>query len=246
VVFQNSHGSLDPRLTVGDSIAEPLGALLGLSGRDCRERARELLASVGLPAHLADRRPGELSGGQLQRIAIARAIAVDPELLVADEPTSALDVSVQAQVMNLLIELRQRLKLTYLFITHNLSLVLAVADRVGVMYLGALVEIAPAEVLAAGPAHPYSAMLLRSNPDPDSDGFDPHEVPADTVASGELWDGVGCRFRSRCPQRQDRCAVEAPVSRRLSAGHHVSCHYPLSTPQPVAVSSTPYRQASGS
>lgn len=233
VIFQNAHGSLDPRLTIGQSLAEPLIALGDLRRRERGEQIERLLSSVGLDPQVVAKRPGELSGGQVQRVAIARAIAVDPQLLIADEPTSALDVSVQAQVMNLLVALQSRLNLTYLFISHNLTLLLAVADRIGVMYLGALVEVAPAEILASRPAHPYSAALLLSNPDPQQAAEAPPRLSlapptALNTATDPFWDGFGCRFRSRCPSRQQRCDTEAPPLHNVSSGHSVACHFPLS------------------
>jgi peptide/nickel transport system ATP-binding protein len=183
MVFQDPNGSLDPRLTARRSVAEPLTALLGMDKAEAARRADELLARVGLPPAVATRRPHELSGGQRQRVAVARAIAVHPKLVVADEPTSALDVSVQGQVMNLLLDLRRDLGLAYLLISHNLSLVLAVADRVGVMYLGSLVELAPADVLLARPAHPYSARLLAANP--DLAAHRPDQTANETVKNAE-------------------------------------------------------------
>jgi peptide/nickel transport system ATP-binding protein len=232
MVFQDPHGSLDPRLTAQHSVAEPLTALLGLDKVEAAGRAAELLERVGLPPEAATRRPHELSGGQRQRVAVARAIAVHPKLVVADEPTSALDVSVQGQVMNLLLDLRRDLGLAYLLISHNLSLVLAVADRVGVMYLGALVELAPAAELLARPAHPYSARLLAANP-----ALDASRLPTDLVDAADppldprLTDG--CRYRARCPRRRPRCEQETPALRELSAGHFGACHFPATEDLPL-------------
>ncbi|HEY3682443.1 MAG TPA: ABC transporter ATP-binding protein [Streptosporangiaceae bacterium] len=222
MIFQDPQGSLDPRLTAGQSVAEPLRALLGLGRAEAAARAGELLAEVGLAPSAAGRRPHELSGGQRQRVAIARAIAVRPKLVVADEPTSALDVSLQGQVMNLLLDLRRELGLAYLLISHNLSLVLAVADRVGVMYLGRLVEVAPAERLFARPAHPYSRRLLSANPGmggltgADDDADPPPEPPGPG----------GCRYAARCPARQAVCATEEPPLVELVDGHLAACHFP--------------------
>jgi oligopeptide/dipeptide ABC transporter ATP-binding protein len=232
MVFQDPHGSLDPRLTAQRSVAEPLTALLGLDKVEAAGRAAELLERVGLPPEAANRRPHELSGGQRQRVAVARAIAVHPKLVVADEPTSALDVSVQGQVMNLLLDLRRDLGLAYLLISHNLSLVLAVADRVGVMYLGALVELAPAAELLARPAHPYSARLLAANPDLDAGRFQTDPVDAaDPPPDPRLTDG--CRYRARCPRRRPRCDQETPALRELSAGHFGACHFPATEDLPL-------------
>ena len=231
IVFQDSTSSLDPRQTIGRSIGEPLRSLTELRGPDLDARAAELLEMVGLPREYLQRMPSELSGGQRQRVAIARAIACDPQLVVADEPTSALDVSVQGQIVNVLRRLQRELGLTYLFITHNLSLVLSVADRIGVMYLGALVEIADAATLIRGPAHPYTEVLLRANPDPHnprrrSAGIDDPLLGLD--AETALVDRtVGCRFRDRCPRRRSRCDTESPALVPHTPAQLVACHYPL-------------------
>jgi peptide/nickel transport system ATP-binding protein len=230
MIFQDPYASIDPRFTVEDVVAEPLRALLGGTRQAIRDRVVELLDEVGLPESVAGNRVDELSGGQRQRVAIARAVAVRPTLIVADEPTSALDVSVQGQVMNVLLNLQREFGLTYLFISHNLNLVLAVADRVGVMYLGAIVEVGPAAVIATAPAHPYTAALLAANPDPDAirDGFesagDGAGKPDKASAPG---DRRGCRFRHRCPLAQDRCASDAPPLRSLGGDRQVACHFPL-------------------
>jgi peptide/nickel transport system ATP-binding protein len=230
MIFQDPYGSMDPRYPAGRVVAEPLRAILGLDRRAARKRAAELLGSVGLEPSTSGKRADELSGGQRQRVAIARAMAVRPELIVADEPTSALDVSVQGQVMNVLLGLQRELGLTYLFISHNLSLVLSVADRVGVMYLGALVEVAPAGRLAHEPAHPYSEALLRANPDPSAPGSDAGE-PGASIGEPGLTSGPGarggCRFRDRCPSRQAHCASASPALRPVAPGHLVACHFPL-------------------
>ena len=246
MVFQDPYASIDPRYTVERVIAEPLRALTDQSRSECRARVRELLAEVGLPDHVADKRIDELSGGQRQRVAIARAMAVRPEVIVADEPTSALDVSVQGQVMNVMLALQREFGLTYLFISHNLNLVLSVADRVGVMYRGALVEDGPAVAMGQAPAHPYTAALLAANPDPDAarDGFassDPEIGEADAPLTPG--DRLGCRFRHRCPRAAERCAAQSPPLEAIGAGRRVACHFPLisadgpratGTRQPVA------------
>jgi len=224
MIFQDPQGSLDPRLTAGQSVAEPLRALLGLGKAEAAARAGELLSEVGLAPSAANRRPHELSGGQRQRVAIARAIAVRPKLVVADEPTSALDVSLQGQVMNLLLDLRRELGLAYLLISHNLSLVLAVADRVGVMYLGRLVEVAPAERLFARPAHPYSRRLLSA--DPGMGGLTGENGANGAAEPPPEPPGGGCRYSARCPARQAICDREDPPLVELDGGHLAACHFP--------------------
>lgn len=233
VIFQDPNGSLDPRQAVGQAIAEPLKSLLRLKKPALTEHINRLLDEVNLPREFAQKRPAELSGGQRQRVAIARAIATSPKLIVADEPTSALDVSVQGQIINLLRSLQREHGLTYLFITHNLSLVLSVAHRVGVMYLGALVEIASADALLTGPAHPYTQMLLDANPDPDNPRSK-DERAASTIggldAETALVDRtVGCRFRDRCSRRQELCDHEEPMLRSIGPDQLAACHFPLKT-----------------
>lgn len=230
VVFQDPNASLNPRQTVAQAIGEPLKALLGLKPADIRRRVEELLQEVNLPIEYASRRPSQLSGGQRQRVAIARAIATSPGLVVADEPTSALDVSVQGQIVNLFRRLRDEHGLTYLFITHNLTLVLSVADRVGVMYLGSLVEVASASALLRGPAHPYTQVLLDANPGPDQPRFIDRlagEPSSETSREAEADRTHGCKFRDRCQFRQERCNTEAPSLTRLAEGHSVACHFPI-------------------
>ena len=231
IIFQDPNGSLDPRQTIGQAIAEPLKSLLKLKKPAITEHVNRLLDEVNLPRAYAEKRPSELSGGQRQRVAIARAVATSPKLIVADEPTSALDVSVQGQIVNLLRRLQDEHGLTYLFITHNLSLVLSVAHRVGVMYLGALVEVSSAEALLSGPAHPYTQMLLKANPDP----YNPRsrdDRAASTIGGLDAETGavdrtVGCRFRDRCPRRQDLCDREEPALRHIVTGQLAACHFPL-------------------
>ncbi len=230
MVFQDPYASLDPRLTVGSIVQEPLRNY-GRSRADSRKRVAELLDLVGLAASYAERFPHEFSGGQRQRIGIARALALEPDLLVLDEPISALDVSIQAQIVNLLLELRQRLGLAYLFIAHDLSVVRHVSDRVAVMYLGEIAELATRDELYAAPRHPYSQALLSAVPVPD---------PAvESKRQRILLEGdvpspdreiVGCRFASRCPLRPKvdgagRCEKERPLLRVIEGTHEVACHY---------------------
>ena len=228
MVFQDPLGSLDPRQDVESLLAEPLLAH-GLGGDKAAiaRRLRELLDAVGLPAAALRRYPHEFSGGQRQRIGIARAITVEPDLLIADEPVSALDVSVQAQVLNLLEELQERLGLTYLVIAHDLAVVRHISDVVGVMYLGSLVEQAPADALYESPLHPYTRALMSAVPVPDPVVEDSRER---ILLAGDLPSPAnppsGCRFHTRCPWRQEtRCDDEVPVLREFGPGHLVSCHW---------------------
>ncbi|MGY1786800.1 ABC transporter ATP-binding protein [Geodermatophilus sp. SYSU D00698] len=228
MVFQDPLGSLDPRQNVESLLSEPLVAHgLGGGRQGIAERIRTLLDAVGLPSAALRRYPHEFSGGQRQRIGIARAIALEPDLLIADEPVSALDVSVQAQVVNLLEELQERLGLTYLVIAHDLAVVRHISDVVGVMYLGSLVEQAPSDVLYTEPLHPYTRALMSAVPVPDPVVEESRER---ILLAGDLPSPAnppsGCRFHTRCPWRQDtRCDDEAPVLRELGTGHLVACHW---------------------
>lgn len=225
VVFQDPLGSLNPRMSIGDIIAEPLRVMEGLRGDALNARVVELLESVGLDPGRAKARPRALSGGQRQRVGIARAIALNPRVILADEAVSALDVSVQAQIVNLLVELRERLGLTYLFIAHGLPVVRQIAHRVGVMYMGRLVEIADVDAVFASPQHPYTRALLAASPEPDPSAR--HER---IVLQGEppspLHLPSGCRFRTRCPIATSLCAQEEPPLVEAAPGHLVECHYP--------------------
>jgi peptide/nickel transport system ATP-binding protein len=227
IVFQDPYSSLDPRQSVSSIVGEPLRAHRLAKGVALEARVRELLDIVGLPTGAGGRYPHEFSGGQRQRIGIARALAVDPELIVADEPVSALDVSIQAQVINLLEELQDRLGLTYLVVAHDLAVVRHISDRVAVMYLGKLVEVAPSDGLYTRPLHPYTIALLSAIPIPDPVVEDRRER---IVLRGDLPSPSapppGCHFHTRCPYRQaTRCHDEAPLLRDLAAGHAVACHW---------------------
>ncbi|WP_037568390.1 ABC transporter ATP-binding protein [Phaeacidiphilus oryzae] len=227
IVFQDPSSSLDPRQTVGDLIGEPLRLHRLCSSAELRPRVQRLLQQVGLRPDFADRHPHELSGGQRQRVSLARALSVDPDLLVADEPTSALDVSVQAAVLNLLRDLQRDRGFGCLFITHDLAAVEFLADRIAVMYLGQIVELADADALFAGPRHPYTKALLSAAPVPDPVQQRSRER---IVLSGELPSPLapppGCRFHTRCPVAVDRCRTEAPAFRPLATPtrHEVACH----------------------
>jgi oligopeptide/dipeptide ABC transporter ATP-binding protein len=224
IVFQDSAASLNPRMPVGDIVAEALD-IHGLHRGDARPgRVRKLLDLVGLAPHLAERYPHELSGGQAQRVAICRALAVEPELLVCDEPVSALDVSIQAQIVNLLQDLQAELKLTYLFISHDLSVVRHVSDAVAVMYLGKIVELADKEKIYAAPAHPYTRALMSAVPiaDPDIE-----RARQRIILTGDLPSPAdppsGCRFRTRCPIAIADCAQAEPPAKALARDHIASC-----------------------
>jgi oligopeptide/dipeptide ABC transporter ATP-binding protein len=227
IVFQDPYTSLNPRMTVGRIVAEPLRVHGLAPAKDVPERVRALLDMVGLPPEHADRYPHELSGGQRQRVGIARALAVGPGLIVADEAVSALDVSVRAQILNLFVELRERLGLAYLFVSHDLGVVRFVSHRVAVMYLGALVEIAPTAQLFKQPLHPYSQALMAAIPTVGDGRSSIFDDPARLI-QGELPSPIdlprGCRFASRCPHRFDRCEEVEPVLRLAEPGHTVACH----------------------
>jgi len=231
MIFQDPYASLDPRMTAGGIISEPLDIHDVGAKRDRRERVRELLATVGLNPDYADRYPHEFSGGQRQRIGVARALALEPDLIVADEPISALDVSIQAQIINLLEKLQERLGLTYLFIAHDLSVVRHISDRIAVMYLGRIVEVASSRLLNREPLHPYTVALLSAVPIPDP------VVEARRrriILTGDVPSPVnppsGCRFHTRCWLRDrlgnpDECSTLDPAPREVLPGHEVSCHF---------------------
>jgi oligopeptide/dipeptide ABC transporter ATP-binding protein len=224
IVFQDPASALNPRMSVGALVGEPLVVHEIARGPRLRAKVARLLEEVGLPAAAASRRPHEFSGGQRQRIAIARALAVRPDLVVCDEPVSALDVSVQAQIINLLVELQRRHGMAYLFIAHDLSLVQHLCDRVVVMYLGRVVEEAPADVLERDPRHPYTRLLYEAVPKPvpgSGPGGPPAHLSGLPAASAGL---TGCRFRDRCPWAIELCKEEDPALVEIEAGHRVACH----------------------
>jgi peptide/nickel transport system ATP-binding protein len=232
LMFQDPYSSLDPRMRVGSIIREPL-AIQGIGNRRSQEdRVFELLGEVGLPRNAVERYPHEFSGGQRQRIGLARALTLNPKVIVADEPVSALDVSIRAQVLNLMKRLQAAYELTYVVISHDMAVVKYLADRIGVMYLGKLVELGSSADIYERAAHPYTAGLIATIPVPE-----PEESKHDAAIKGELPSPVnppsGCRFRTRCPFAQEICAAEEPKLRSFGPGHIAACHFPLQTPEPV-------------
>jgi peptide/nickel transport system ATP-binding protein len=229
MIFQDPISSLNPRRRVEDIIAEGLAIWKTGTPAERDRKVDEMMLTVGLdPAIQRGRRPHEFSGGQCQRISIARAVVTDPKLIICDEPVSALDVSVQAQILNLLEDMKARYGLTLIFIAHDLAVVKNVSDRVVVMYLGKICEVAPPDTLYQHPAHPYTAALLAAIPVPD-----PQIRPAERPhVGGEIPSPVappsGCRFRTRCPKAQERCAAEEPLMREVAPNHFLACHFPLS------------------
>ena len=231
MIFQDPISSLNPRRSVVDIVADPL-VVWGL-GKSRKGRVDEVLEAVGLdPAQVGDRRPHQFSGGQCQRISIARALVLDPEILICDEPVSALDVSVQAQILNLLEAMKARYGLSLLFIAHDLAVVRNISDRVAVMYLGKICEVADSARLHDSPGHPYTELLLSSIPTVDRR---PTDVAANRDVPSPLAPPSGCRFRTRCPRADDTCAAVEPVLREVAPRQFVACHHPLVEPQPVAV-----------
>ena len=237
IIFQDPYSSLNPRLTVGNIIAEGIGAHKIAAGTKKKELVGELLEKVGLSAGYYNRYPHEFSGGQRQRIAIARALSLNPRLIICDEPVSALDVSIQAQILNLLAKLKKELNLSYLFITHDLSVVEHVSDRIATMYLGEIVEIADTGEFYSNPLHPYTVALLSANPSPD-----PSKRRKPIILKGDVPSSIeppsGCRFHTRCPVAEGICAVEWPEPKEVSKGHIVRCHLvDISNPkEPVGIS----------
>ncbi|KLU66948.1 oligopeptide transport ATP-binding protein OppF [Desulfosporosinus acididurans] len=223
MIFQDPYASLNPKMTVGDIIAEPI-LINGLLPRNqVEERVIYLLNCVGLARHQRNRYPHEFSGGQRQRVGIARALAVEPKIIVCDEPVSALDVSIQAQVLNLLGDLKEEFGLTYLFIAHGLNVVKHISDRVGVMYLGKLVEVAPKKELYANPLHPYTQALLSAIP-----VINPEKKMERIILEGDVPSPInppaGCRFCSRCFKKLEQCKLNEPKLKEVSPGHFVACH----------------------
>jgi len=223
-VFQNPLSSLSPRLKVEQIIAEPLTTHNVLAKDEIRPRMIELLEQVGLGQQHLDRFPHEMSGGQCQRVAVARALALNPKLIVLDEPTSALDVSVQAQIINLLDDLKQSLGLTYLFISHDLNVVQHISERIGVMYLGKLVEVGSAEEIYNEPLHPYTQALFGAIPMPVVGNTRELKVLDGNVPS-PVNPPSGCRFHTRCPIAQKKCQETEPVLRQVRGGRDVACHF---------------------
>lgn len=225
IIFQNPYASLDPRMTVRDIVAEPLIIHKSVEKRGLDKRVKELLDMVGISPSMLDRYPHEFSGGQRQRIGIARALSLNPKFIVADEPLSALDVSIQAQIINLLEDLKKEFDLTYLFISHNLSVVQFISNRVAVMYLGEVVELAPSEELYSLPKHPYTEALMSAIPIPD---------PRRDLSQRILLEGdvpspdnppSGCRFHTRCKYAQEICTYQIPELLEKEPGHHTKCHF---------------------
>ena len=223
IIFQDPYSSLNPRMTVGAIVGEPL-LVHGISkGREREDRVRELLGAVGLKPDHMKRYPHEFSGGQRQRIGVARALALDPQLIIADEPVSALDVSIQAQVLNLLESLQEEFGLTYLFIAHDLAVVKHISDRVAVMYLGRIVELCDAEDLFVHPKHPYTEALMSAVPVPDPD-YDVERILLEGDVPSPVNPPSGCYFHPRCRYAKEICKTEAPVYRNLGNDHFVTCH----------------------
>jgi len=231
MVFQDPESSLDPRMRVGEAVAEPLVALTDLGRDEVTGRVEDALRSVGLSPEFLERYPRQLSGGQKQRASIARAIVLHPKLVVLDEPTSALDVSVQAQLLNLLLNLQRDYGLSYMFITHNMAVAQYIADRIAVMYGGKLVELGDARTVISRPRHPYTLTLISSTPRPD-----PWKRSIlRTAVTGEVPSAInpppGCRFHPRCPYAEDICSQREPLLTEIEPGHLVACHFPEKTVQ---------------
>ena len=225
IIFQDPYASLNPRMTVENIVSEPLRTFGVASGRELREQVQELMRRVGMDPRYIRRYPHEFSGGQRQRIGIARALALKPKLIVADEPISALDVSIQAQILNLLQEIQDEFQLTYLFIAHDLSAVRHISDRIAVMYLGRLVEVAERNAIYENPQHPYTKALISAIPIPDPKVERKRER---IVLTGDVPSPMsppsGCPFHTRCPLKESRCETEVPALREIEPGRQVACH----------------------
>ena len=237
MIFQDPISSLNPRRMIGEVVAEPLHVWGPKNAGEQWAKVAEMLDAVGIDPDVARyKRPHEFSGGQCQRISIARALVMEPELIICDEPVSALDVSVQAQILNLLEDLKAKYGLTLVFIANDLAVVKNISDRVAVMYLGKMCELSESDELYAHPAHPYTRLLMDSHPEPDPEA----EIDESMVALGELPSPIfppsGCRFRTRCPYADERCAREEPQMRRVNDDHYVACHHPLTDVQEMEVS----------
>ena len=230
-LLQDAAASLSPRMTIGRLLDEPL-VIHGLTSPDARQRLDEICDRLGLPADIRGKYPHQVSGGQARRVAMARALVLRPELIVADEPTAGLDVSVQGDLLNLLLDLHAELGLTYLIVSHNLNVVRRITRRTVVMYLGQIVEEAPTKLLFATPAHPYTAALLSTNP-----SIDPKRQRLRIVLKGEIPSAIappsGCRFHTRCPHVQPRCRTDQPDLRDTTDGRRVRCHFPLMPTGPL-------------
>jgi len=226
MLLQDAVASLSPRMTIGRTLAEPI-AIHKLPEAPARERLQAIMTRLGLPADVAGKFPHQISGGQARRVGVARALVMQPEVIVADEPTAGLDVSVQGELLNLMLDLQREFALTYLLVSHNLNVIRRVTRRTAVMYLGQIVEEAPTTALFGRPAHPYTAALLSTNP-----AIDPTRRARRIVLQGEIPSVVnppsGCRFHTRCPVAQPRCAVEEPALLELGASRRVRCHFPYS------------------
>ena len=226
MIFQDPYSSLDPRMTIAEIIAEGMTVHMHLSDKEKQERVSELLATVGLTEDYANRFAHELSGGQRQRIGIARALAVEPKFIVCDEPISALDVSIQAQIVNLLIKLQHDKNLTYLFISHDLSMVRHISDRVGIMYLGSLVELGTSQQIFGQALHTYTKALISAIPEADPDSEKTRQrVKLEGEVPSPINPPPGCRFRPRCPYATEQCAQEMPALEEVEPGRFVACHF---------------------
>ena len=226
MIFQDPYSSLDPRMTIAEIISEGMAVHNHLSNQEKQEKVNELLGKVGLTEDYANRFAHELSGGQRQRIGIARALAVEPEFIVCDEPISALDVSIQAQIINLLIKLQKENHLTYLFISHDLSVVRHISDRVGIMYLGSMVELGSSQAIFGQPLHPYTKALISAIPEADPDSEKTRKrIPLEGEVPSPIDPPSGCKFRPRCAYATGKCAQEIPTWEEAAPGHFVACHH---------------------